>query len=137
MRKLLVFLLISLVFCRYDYELLKNAFNCLKQKGYLDKIKTAMFMSGEIVAMEKCALYLQYCPELKPTGEPSEEPSEETSEKPSDEPTSAPKEDPKEVPTDSDMTDTDQKTDEPEPKELDEEQMAINRAICYRIFGYF
>ena len=94
MRKLLVFILISLVCCRYDYDLIKNAFNFLKEKKYLDKIKTAIFMYGEIVAIEKCALYLQYCQELKPTEEPSDDPS------------GKPKEDPTDKPTDKTLNDT-------------------------------
>ena len=104
MRKLLIILIISIVSSRYDYDLLKNAFNCLKEKGFLDKIKTAIFTYGEIVAIEKCAIYLQQCPVVKPSEEPSEEPSEvpseEPSDDPSDKPTDKPTDKPKEDPTD-------------------------------------
>ena len=102
MRKLLVILLISIVFCRYDYELIKNAFNCLKEKGFLDKIKTYLFIGGEIVAIEKCATFLQYCPVVKPSEEPSEEP--EPTEKPSDEQTDKPSDKPSDKPLETDSS---------------------------------
>ena len=104
MRKLLVILLISIVFCRYDYELIKNAFNCLKEKGFLDKIKTYLFMGGEIVAIEKCATFLQYCPVVKPSEEPSEEPEPEPTEKPSDEQTDKPSDKPSDKPLETDSS---------------------------------
>ena len=104
MRKLLVILLISIVFCRYDYELIKNAFNCLKEKGFLDKIKTYLFIGGEIVAIEKCATFLQYCPVVKPSEEPSEEPEPEPTEKPSDEQTDKPSDKPSDKPLETDSS---------------------------------
>ena len=106
MRKLLVILLISVVFCRYDYELIKNAFNCLKEKGFLDKIKTYLFIGGELVAIEKCATFLQYCPVVKPSEEPSEEPEPEPepTEKPSDEQTDKPSDKPSDKPLETDSS---------------------------------
>ena len=104
MRKLLVILLISIVFCRYDYDLIKNAFNCLKEKGFLDKIKTYLFIGGEIVAIEKCATFLQYCPVVKPSEEPSEEPEPEPTEKPSDEQTDKPSDKPSDKPLETDSS---------------------------------
>ena len=102
MRKLLIILLISIAFCRYDYDLIKNAFNCLKEKGFLDKIKTYLFIGGELVAIEKCATFLQYCPVVKPSEEPSEEP--EPTEKPSDEQTDKPSDKPSDKPLETDSS---------------------------------
>ena len=104
MMEIKVILLISIVFCRYDYELIKNAFNCLKEKGFLDKIKTYLFIGGEIVAIEKCATFLQYCPVVKPSEEPSEEPEPEPTEKPSDEQTDKPSDKPSDKPLETDSS---------------------------------
>ena len=125
MRKLLVILLISIVFCRYDYDLIKNSFNCLKEKGFLDKIRMALFMSGELVAIEKCAIYLQYCPEVKPSEEPSEKP--EPTEEPSDEQT--------DKPTDKPENSTDESTDKPFKAE-NREIRRLQDVVIYIPIGY-